>query len=91
MEFRALGGDIARALGRLAETLQAELIVVGSRRGGLRSSVHEFLGGSVAVHLARSAATTGRRGAADPEPGRSAAVGGPLSERRVGASEQAGT
>ncbi len=52
VEFRALGGDIAKALGRLAETLQAELIVVGSRRGGLRSSVHEFLGGSVAVHLA---------------------------------------
>jgi nucleotide-binding universal stress UspA family protein len=51
-EFRQLAGDIAHALGRLAEVLGAELIVVGSRRGGLRSSMHEFFGGSVAVHLA---------------------------------------
>lgn len=52
VEFRALAGDIAHALGRLAEVLNSELIVVGSRRGGLRSSMHEFFGGSVAVHLA---------------------------------------
>ena len=52
VEFRALAGDIGQALGRLAAALDAELIVVGSRRGGLRSSMHEFLGGSVAVHLA---------------------------------------
>jgi nucleotide-binding universal stress UspA family protein len=52
VEFRELAGDIGYALGRLAEILDAEMIVVGSRRGGLRSSMHEFLGGSVAVHLA---------------------------------------
>jgi nucleotide-binding universal stress UspA family protein len=51
-EFRELAGDIGHALGRLAEVLNAEMIVVGSRRGGLRASVHEFFGGSVAVHLA---------------------------------------
>jgi nucleotide-binding universal stress UspA family protein len=52
VELRELAGDIAHALGRLAEVLGSELIVVGSRRGGLRSSMHEFFGGSVAVHLA---------------------------------------
>ena len=52
VEFRELAGDIAYALGRLAQVLDARLIVVGSRRGGLRSSMHEFFGGSVAVHLA---------------------------------------
>ncbi|GAA3605047.1 universal stress protein [Microlunatus ginsengisoli] len=52
VEFRELAGDIAHALGRLAQVLDAQLIVVGSRRGGLRSSMHEFFGGSVAVHLA---------------------------------------
>lgn len=52
VEFRELAGDIGHALGRLAEVLDAEMIVVGSRRGGLRSSLHEFLGGSVAAHLA---------------------------------------
>lgn len=53
VEFRELAGDIGHALGRLAEILDAEMIVVGSRRGGLRSSMHEFFGGSVAVHLAQ--------------------------------------
>jgi nucleotide-binding universal stress UspA family protein len=52
VEFRELAGDIAHALGRLAEILNAEMIIVGSRRGGLRSSMHEFFGGSVAAHLA---------------------------------------
>jgi nucleotide-binding universal stress UspA family protein len=52
VEFRELAGDIAHALSHLAEVLDAEMIVIGSRRGGLRSSMHEFFGGSVAVHLA---------------------------------------
>ncbi|HEX6757044.1 MAG TPA: universal stress protein [Propionibacteriaceae bacterium] len=52
VEFRELAGDIGYALGRLAEIMDAEMIVVGSRRDGLRSSMHEFFGGSVAVHLA---------------------------------------
>ena len=50
--FRELAGDCAHALGKLAETLRAEVIVVGSRRRGVRSSIQEYLGGSVAVHLA---------------------------------------
>lgn len=49
---RTLAGDPAVALSRLAETLDAEAIVVGTRKGGFRSSVQEFFGGSVAVHLA---------------------------------------
>jgi nucleotide-binding universal stress UspA family protein len=52
VEFRELAGDIAHALNRLAEVLGAEMIIVGSRRGGVRSSMHEFFGGSVAAHLA---------------------------------------
>lgn len=46
-----LAGDVARALGRLAEMVGAELIVVGTR-SGIRAGVREYLGGSVAVHLA---------------------------------------
>ena len=52
VEFRELAGATGRALSRLAEVLDAEMIVVGSRRGGLRASVHDFFGGSVAVNLA---------------------------------------
>lgn len=52
VEFRELAGDISHALGRLAEVLNAEMIIVGSRRGGLRSTMHEVFGGSVAAHLA---------------------------------------
>jgi nucleotide-binding universal stress UspA family protein len=52
VEFRELAGDIAHALGRLAEVLNADMIIVGSRRGGLRSTMHEVFGGSVAAHLA---------------------------------------
>jgi nucleotide-binding universal stress UspA family protein len=51
-EVRALAGDPARALGHLAETLDAMMIVVGTHEGGLRGSLHELLNGSVAVHLA---------------------------------------
>lgn len=53
VEFRELAGDVGHALSRLAEVLDASMIVVGSRLGGgIRTSVHDFLGGSVAVHLA---------------------------------------
>jgi nucleotide-binding universal stress UspA family protein len=52
VEFRELAGDIAHALARLAEILEAEMIIVGSRRTGFRSSMHEFFGGSVAAQLA---------------------------------------
>lgn len=50
--FRELAGDIGHALGRLAEVLQAEMIIVGSRRGGVKTSMRDFFGGSVALHLA---------------------------------------
>lgn len=46
-----LAGDVGRALARLAEVVDAELIVVGSR-SGIRAGVREYFGGSVAVHLA---------------------------------------
>lgn len=46
-----LAGEVARALGRLAEVVGAELIVVGTR-SGVRASVKEYFSGSVAVHLA---------------------------------------
>lgn len=50
--FRELAGDRAYALGRLADICAAELIVVGSRRRGVRSGLKEFFGGSVAAQLA---------------------------------------
>ena len=49
---RAIAGDPARALAHLADTLDAVMIVVGTRESGVRASVQEFFGGSVAVHLA---------------------------------------
>ena len=53
VEFRELAGNIGHALARLAEILDAAMIIVASRRGGgMRTSMHEFFSGSVAVHLA---------------------------------------
>jgi len=49
---RAVAGDPARALAHLADTLDAAMIVVGTRDRGVRASVQEFFGGSVAAHLA---------------------------------------
>ena len=50
--FRELAGETARALTRIADVMNAELIVVGSRRAGLKSSLKEFFSGAVAAHLA---------------------------------------
>jgi nucleotide-binding universal stress UspA family protein len=50
--FRELAGDIAYALARLAEIMDAEAIIVGSRRHGMRSGLKEFFAGSVAAQLA---------------------------------------
>jgi nucleotide-binding universal stress UspA family protein len=50
--MRVLAGDPARALARLADTLDARLIVVGTHQPGLRRGVRDFFNGSVAVHLA---------------------------------------
>jgi len=49
---RQLTGDPARALGQLAESLRAEMIVVGTRDGTVRGSLQEFFAGSIAMHLA---------------------------------------
>ena len=51
-EVRALAGDPGRALAHVADTVDATMIVVGTRESGLRGSLHEFFNGSVAVHLA---------------------------------------
>lgn len=50
--LRALAGDPARALGHLADILDARLIVIGTHEAGIRTSVREFFRSSVAVHLA---------------------------------------
>lgn len=49
---RQLVGDPALALKHLAESAQARLIVVGTRRRGFGESVREFFTGSVAARLA---------------------------------------
>jgi nucleotide-binding universal stress UspA family protein len=52
LSFRELAGDVAYALTRLAEIMNVEMIIVGSRRGGVRAGLKQFLTGSVAAHLA---------------------------------------
>ncbi|WP_423921114.1 universal stress protein [Frigoribacterium sp. 2-23] len=47
----AVIGDAAQSLARIASSVDAPMIVVGSREAGLRGSVREFFAGSVAVHL----------------------------------------
>lgn len=47
-----LVGDTAAALAALAEEQEAAMIVVGTREPSFVSGFREFLGGSVAVHLA---------------------------------------
>ena len=49
---RRLSGDPARALGQLAESLRAVMIVVGTRHASVRSSLQELFAGSVAMNLA---------------------------------------
>ena len=53
---RALVGDPATALGRLAQTVRAVLIVVGSREPTVRHSLRTLFTGSVAVRLAHGQA-----------------------------------
>ena len=48
---RALAGGAAQQLARLAQQLDAAMIVVGTREAGFRGSVEEFFTGSVAVQL----------------------------------------
>lgn len=49
---RLLVGDPAIAIKRLAEQLDAPLIVVGTRKRGIGESIREFFTGSVAARLA---------------------------------------
>ncbi|MCZ2403586.1 universal stress protein [Paenarthrobacter sp. Z7-10] len=49
--YTTLAGDPARALGRFAETINAALIVVGTRERGIGARLEELLTGSIAVHL----------------------------------------
>jgi nucleotide-binding universal stress UspA family protein len=49
---RLLPGDPARALGQLADSLRAVMIVVGTRHASVRSSLQELFAGSVAMNLA---------------------------------------
>lgn len=49
---RLLSGDPAQALGQLAESLHATMIVLGTRDGTVRGSLQEFFGGSIAMNLA---------------------------------------
>lgn len=49
---RALAGETAEALGRLASTVHAAMIVVGTRESNLRHTLASFFTGSVAVRLA---------------------------------------
>lgn len=49
---RALAGEPARALGRLAQTVDAAMIIVGTREHRGRVNIQSFFSGSVAVHLA---------------------------------------
>ena len=49
--FLTLSGDPAHALGQLAESSDASVIVVGTRERGLGARLEELLVGSIAVHL----------------------------------------
>ncbi|MGA7203888.1 MAG: universal stress protein [Specibacter sp.] len=49
--FRILGGDPAKALGRLGAAESASVIVVGARHAGLLARVDEALAGSVVRRL----------------------------------------
>lgn len=51
-DLRALVGDPAQELARLAAEEDARLVVLGTRRPGWRGRVEEFFTGSVAVRLA---------------------------------------
>lgn len=54
--LRVLGGDPARALDRLAQEVQAALIVVGGPRPGIVHRAEGLLSGSVGGWLARNQA-----------------------------------
>lgn len=70
--LRVLAGDPSRAITRVAEEVDASLVVVGTHATGFGHAVEEWLSGSVAVHLSRSLGCSivvvpvGRNGAGGP-------------------------
>lgn len=50
--LRLLGGDPAKALARVADEVDARLLVVGTRQKGFAPALEELLAGSVAAKLA---------------------------------------
>ena len=50
--FRVLNGAVAQALGRLAASTDATLLIVGGQRPGRLAAVERMLEGSVGVNLA---------------------------------------
>jgi nucleotide-binding universal stress UspA family protein len=52
--FRVLNGDVAPALGRLAKSAGASLIIVGGHRPGILAAMDRFFEGSVSAALVRS-------------------------------------
>jgi len=95
---RALAGSPAQELDRLAEALNARMIILGVRRAGVRGSLHEFFNGSVAIQLSRRQhrplvvvpLATGTGGIANPEaPAKSPTPGAsPAAETQAGEGEQ---
>lgn len=51
--FRVLNGDVAQALGRLAQSTGASLFIVGCRRPGVLGWVDRLIEGSVSAALVR--------------------------------------
>lgn len=50
--LKTLAGSASQELARFAEEIDAQMIVVGVRKAGIKGSLHEFLNGSVAIQLA---------------------------------------
>ena len=51
--FRVLNGAVAQALGRLADSTDASLLIVGGQRPGRLAAMERMLEGSVSAELAR--------------------------------------
>nr|WP_278189667.1 universal stress protein [Brevibacterium sp. ZH18] len=51
--LKTLAGSASQELASLAEEVDAQMIVVGVRKAGIKGSFHEFFNGSVAIQLAQ--------------------------------------
>lgn len=51
---RTLAGGPMWELDRLAEAVDAAMIIIGVRKSGIKGSLHEFFNGSVAIQLAQN-------------------------------------